>query len=57
MTDSERLMRIEKICTEILVKVNRLEIMPLREALNDCRTPDEVKTVLNAYIEATKAAM
>ena len=49
MTDSERLDRIEKLCSTILVKVNRLEIEPLRTALSKCETPEEVKEVLEAY--------
>lgn len=50
--ETDRLERIEKMCAEILVKVNRLDIDPLRTALNKCETPEEARQILNLYIDA-----
>lgn len=51
--EPDRLERIEKMCMEILVKVNRMDIAPLRTALNKCETPEEARQILNLYIDAS----
>lgn len=50
----ERLQSIEEMLAMLAVKVNALELAPLREALSKCSTPEECKEILDKYNEVTR---
>jgi hypothetical protein len=54
MDIEKRLERIEKICGTILAIVAHIDNEPIRNALRECKTPDEVRELIYAYKSAVE---
>lgn len=52
MDIEKRLERIEKICRTILIIVAHIDNEPIRNALRECKTPDEARELIYAYKSA-----
>ena len=55
MDIDQRLERIEKMCGKMVAMLAHIENEPMREALRKCKTPQEVKELVNAYKEIADA--
>ena len=55
MDIEKRLDRIEKICGTILAIVAHIDNEPIRNALRECKTPEEVRELIKEYKEIVEA--
>lgn len=49
-----RIEQLGRLCQLMMIKINRIESNPLREAVRKCETPEQIKELIHLWMKVSE---